>query len=534
MSSFGTIQAASASGNGATVAQTYISGSTAAGIRLPEGSLPAVFTICSMTRYTGSAKGRIINAFGANFSHGHDTYRGVAYYGDTIKWVTNQTAAGGNALDWLVMCGKSSSKAPGNMQADGQPVGVRDTALITANWQLGINTGQAGSASDWSFGHMIVWDQVLSEHEVQIISSVILKSLTNASVNFANIGLCDMAAAHVMCTKPTWARYHATSYDAGNRQWLDTSGNNRHTISSAGTIQRTTAVGNGATVPQTYIYGDVNAQLVFPLGSIPASFTICTTSRIAGGTARRVFNSPNTNFILGHDGGVPGAVYWGAERGYVGYFDTPAPLASTDWLVLCAKNPGTAPNNVLAHGRSIGRVNTNFVANWQLTINNPSYQSDFAVSHVIIFDTALSDADMAKMSTTMLNSLSDSSILVPKLGQPGACNNSIIVQACNGTSTTSPLPCSPCRVCSRGTLNASACFNGCTACPYGTYSNSRKVPSACSPCPAGSHSTIMATRACAGCSPGKYSPFAGMTFCLIVSFAPLSHMLLTNNGRTQP
>jgi hypothetical protein len=59
------------------------------------------------------------------------------------------------------MCAKSSGKAPNNVLADGQPVGVVDTP-ITGNLQLGINTGDTGdSAADWGFGHAIVWDQVL-------------------------------------------------------------------------------------------------------------------------------------------------------------------------------------------------------------------------------------------------------------------------------------------------------------------------------------------------------------------------------------
>jgi hypothetical protein len=149
-------------GWGASVSQYLLRSATWASIKLPPGSLPKLFTLCTMTRYWngGGSRGRIINAFGANFFHGHDTTRrGVAYYGDGMKWVTRQNTVG-TLENWLVMCAKNSGKAPNNVLVDGQPVGVADTAF-TAGWQLGINTGDVSdSSSDWGFGHAIVWDQV--------------------------------------------------------------------------------------------------------------------------------------------------------------------------------------------------------------------------------------------------------------------------------------------------------------------------------------------------------------------------------------
>jgi hypothetical protein len=56
-----------------------------------------------------------------------------------------------------------------------------------------------------------------------------------------------------------------------------------------------------------------------------------------------------------------------------------------DWLVFCGKNPGTAPNNILAHGLAIGSKASAYSGNWQLSINY-NEQSDWAASNVIVWD----------------------------------------------------------------------------------------------------------------------------------------------------
>jgi hypothetical protein len=324
--------------------------------------------------------GRIINAFGANFAHGHDSSkRGVAYYGDANnQWVTSNTALG-TANDWLVMCGKSPGLAPRNLLVHGQADGVRDTVSL-GSLQLAINTGQSTSVSDWAFSHAIVWDQVLSDEEMAIVSSIMMKSLTDSSVNIATMAACSCTGS-VFCTKPSWGRWHAVNWDAANNLWRDSSGNNRHTILTEGTIQVATASGSGATAPQTFLYGNTASKLWFPLKSMPASFTLCTLAKYNGGSRGRIFTSPDANVLHGH---------WGGQRGVAHWTEWITPTSSiagdvADWLVFCGKNPGTAPNNILAHGLAIGSKASAYSGNWQLSINY-NEQSDWAASNVIVWD----------------------------------------------------------------------------------------------------------------------------------------------------
>ncbi len=199
VSSAGTIRTATSTGNGATAPQTYIYGDAAANIVFSTGWLPENFTLCSMTRYNGTTKGRIINALGADFAHGHHAThgRGVAKYNG--QWVTAQTGMG-NDQDWLVFCGKSTGTAPNNVLANGAPRGVADSAANGLLAQLAINAGDAATSqpSDWAFAHAIVWDRILSDAEMAQVSGMMLKSLNDSAIDLASLpnapGACNCSA----------------------------------------------------------------------------------------------------------------------------------------------------------------------------------------------------------------------------------------------------------------------------------------------------------------------------------------------------
>jgi hypothetical protein len=84
-------------------------------------NLPS-FTICSITRYTGSNRGRILSSTDmnvCNFIHGHHNQRrGVAHYN---QWMTQSISSLGVSTNWLVMCGQNGNNIdiPNNIIADG-------------------------------------------------------------------------------------------------------------------------------------------------------------------------------------------------------------------------------------------------------------------------------------------------------------------------------------------------------------------------------------------------------------------------------
>ena len=114
----GTISSATASGNGALNLVTHIKGGTSSTLKLTM-SLSS-YTMCAITRYDGSNRGRILTDDGtANILLGHyNGKKGLAHFG---FWLTEGTgfAGPGSALDWLVICGQNGNSAPNNILANG-------------------------------------------------------------------------------------------------------------------------------------------------------------------------------------------------------------------------------------------------------------------------------------------------------------------------------------------------------------------------------------------------------------------------------
>ena len=168
--SSGNITKTTGSGNGATGNITYIYGGTSSTISWPNGSIPANFTILSLTRYNGSTKKRILDSSTINWLHGHWGYsdysgggRGRIYYN---TWLTeNSSTPFGNLDDWLCCIGKNGGTNPNNILLDGTPRGIGTGG--TGNSTLRINGN--GEPSDWALSAVIIYDSHLSDaHMVKL------------------------------------------------------------------------------------------------------------------------------------------------------------------------------------------------------------------------------------------------------------------------------------------------------------------------------------------------------------------------------
>ena len=154
----GTITKTTGSGNGATGAITYISGGTSATVSWPSGSIPANFTILSLTRYNGGSRGRILNGNTGNWLHGHwSSGRGVAHY---EFFVTPGTSIG-ILDDWVCTIGKNSGSISSNILVDG--VGRGNATGGTGGQDLRINLGNINEVSDWALCCVIIYNSILSD-----------------------------------------------------------------------------------------------------------------------------------------------------------------------------------------------------------------------------------------------------------------------------------------------------------------------------------------------------------------------------------
>jgi hypothetical protein len=179
VTSTGTITSSSASGNGATVSIPYIYGDTTTTMSWPSGSIPTNFTICSISRYTGGTNKRILVGKNSNWLHGHwSNNRGVAFY---QGWKTNQTSYG-NLTDWLVMCGNNGSTIKYSNLEDSNPVGIASGGQ--GNDIFGINncSQTSGEQSTWQLSYVMIWDQVLTDAEMLIVSKALQNYLSTGVI----------------------------------------------------------------------------------------------------------------------------------------------------------------------------------------------------------------------------------------------------------------------------------------------------------------------------------------------------------------
>jgi hypothetical protein len=155
------VATATASGDGAANAVSYIIGGTATQLLWPESSIPTTFTVCSVTRFVGGTYASLLSciasptqSIGWYHGQGHGSgIRGIAYYGGYRCALGNV----GVRDDWLVMCGTNGEAIiPGNIILDQDEIGTGTGG--TGGCRLNINYG---SPSDWALHSLLIWDYSL-------------------------------------------------------------------------------------------------------------------------------------------------------------------------------------------------------------------------------------------------------------------------------------------------------------------------------------------------------------------------------------
>ena len=157
----GTVATATASGDGAANAVAHITGTTATDLLWPEDSIPTIVTVCSVTRYTGGARGRILHCLDSptqsiNWLQGHhNAFRGHVYYSG-LKTTSSNV---GVVDDWLVMCGTNAGATfPGNIIMDHDEIGTADGGEGGCRLNVGYT-----QQSDWALHSVLIWDYSIGQ-----------------------------------------------------------------------------------------------------------------------------------------------------------------------------------------------------------------------------------------------------------------------------------------------------------------------------------------------------------------------------------
>jgi hypothetical protein len=178
----GAVSVGSVTGNGADRPVPYAGGTTGTQISWGAASIPSTFTICSITRYSGAVKQRILQFRDLNGFHGHHGHKAGATSYDEGGWSYSGYTINPNT-NWVVACGR-------NIQTPGS-AGMIINGVVTStakggagNLELTINLDQWGEHSDWQLSKLYVWNTHLPNSLFAQASSRLVKFLNSAEPSY--------------------------------------------------------------------------------------------------------------------------------------------------------------------------------------------------------------------------------------------------------------------------------------------------------------------------------------------------------------
>lgn len=416
-----TITSGIGSGNGSVANINYLSISKSSSIYWSDGSIPSNFTVCSLTRFSGyNNNDRIITSSKVDgrinwlHGHGHGGNRGVCYYNTPIT----STANVGTTTDWLNCCAANNSIAPYNALIDNVAIGTANGGVGDNSLGFLVINYNGLELSDWSLSYLIIWDQLLSDSNLLIVSGILQTYLTDGIPIMTKINN-NTSNYNIFTTLKPWGMYYAGDWNSNNPTILPESfGYMNRNAKINGTITQGISSGNGATGNISYISGTTATGITWVNGSIPTNFTICSITRYQSGTNNRILSANaidgNVNWLHGHWAGRRGVCHY---QGWITDYNNSIGTL-TDWLNCCAKNNSIASNNVLINNVPKGTANggTGNGSYSQMCIN-PSWgsQSDCIFSYLLIWDQVLLQDELKMVSMMLKQYMIDGIPILTKL-----------------------------------------------------------------------------------------------------------------------
>ncbi|EKX50295.1 hypothetical protein GUITHDRAFT_104106 [Guillardia theta CCMP2712] len=162
----------------------YVNGSFHDVVSFPPMSIPGpVFTLCSISRYNGDRRNRILQGRDDNFVHGHwSAGGGQAYYSGS--WSLQQDLSA-TADAWVVLCGQNYQEGKfflNGVEYDRSAGSLPDSLQLTINeigWQP--DYGYFLESSDWALSEVAIWRGALRADEMRAVSSHFMQKLSAGS-----------------------------------------------------------------------------------------------------------------------------------------------------------------------------------------------------------------------------------------------------------------------------------------------------------------------------------------------------------------
>jgi len=234
----GTVTVGSVTGNGAGWSIPFVEGTTPTTIQWPSGSIPSTYTICSITRYTGGASNRILDA-GANWYHGHHGNKaGSIYYGIWSTTIDTNMIAYTISVrtNWVIACGRNIATAGATSSIVNGVVQLAAAGGNFGDGRLRINTW--GEKSDWQLSRLYVWNRHLTNAEfaeasAKLNSYVTLKMPSYYFCSACVLGKYKDTIGSAVCTSCAANTYSAQSNATSVETCLTCPGNSTSVVASA-------------------------------------------------------------------------------------------------------------------------------------------------------------------------------------------------------------------------------------------------------------------------------------------------------------
>jgi hypothetical protein len=279
------------------------------------------------------------------------------------------TAAAQNLFDQTV----------GSLQADHQQIVAQLQAAVDSALSDKNAATNAKSVADG----MLNSEQGRLESEIQSLSQVIsiLQSVSEANgISVPQNGLYSWF-------KPSGA--HAV--------WSSSVGNFVGAATGS-PVTVTTEAGNGATIPITYLSGPRTS--IYHFGHIiPATFTICSTTRYTAGAPQgRILTGRIHNWLHGQWNSNVGVAHYGAWQ------TNHARGMSTDWIVMCcSSDPG---QSCYVNGNEVHNAGGARTGDEDIWVNYHTAElSDWGVAEIITWDRALTNNEIQEVGAAMMSEL---------------------------------------------------------------------------------------------------------------------------------
>ena len=167
-------------GHGATNEVLALSGTTSSVIAFG-AVIQSEFTVCSVTRYTGSAQNAILQGDRGYWLHGHwGTGAGLAFYGEAkTLWQWNVYPN----TNWVVMCGSNAGsqlKLVNGVDVGTAAGGTGDMSLFvnagTLSDEASLDPDYSGE-SDFAIAEVVVWPRGLTDEEMRSVSDHLMNHI---------------------------------------------------------------------------------------------------------------------------------------------------------------------------------------------------------------------------------------------------------------------------------------------------------------------------------------------------------------------